>query len=153
MKLIANNKKASFNYFLSDFIQAGIVLEGSEVKSLRLGYANLDDSFVFLKDGEVFLKNAYIKPYEKSSSYIPDSRRSRKLLLNKMEIVRLEQKMRQKGFSCVPTKIYFQGGFVKVEIALAKGKKLYDKRDTLKEKSVQREIQNISKNFSKNVNI
>ena len=76
-----------------------------------------------------------------------------KLLLNKMEIVRLEQKMRQKGFSCVPTKIYFQGGFVKVEIALAKGKKLYDKRDTLKEKSVQREIQNISKNFSKNVNI
>ena len=153
MKLIANNKKASFNYFLSDFIQAGIVLEGREVKSLRLGHANLDDSFVFLKDGEVFLKNAYIKPYEKSSSYTPDSRRSRKLLLNKMEIVRLEQKMRQKGFSCVPTKIYFQGGFVKVEIALAKGKKLYDKRDTLKEKSVQREIQNISKNFSKIVNI
>lgn len=150
MKLIANNKKASFNYFLSDFMQAGIVLEGSEVKSLRLGGASLDDSFVFFRDGEIFLKNAYIKPYDKATSFAPDSRKTRKLLLNKAEIIKLQQKAQQKGFSCVPTKIYFEGGLVKVEIALAKGKKLYDKRDTLKEKSTKKDIETATRNFEKN---
>ena len=150
MKLITNNKKAGFNYFLSDFIQAGVVLEGSEVKSLRSGQASLDDSFVFIKDGEVFLKNCYIKPYEKSSSFTPDSRRSRKLLLNRGEITKLTQKMREKGYSCVPTKMYFENGLVKVEIALAKGKKLYDKRDTLKDKSVKKDIEIAARNFDKN---
>lgn len=149
MKLITNNKKAGFNFFLSDFVQAGIVLEGSEVKSLRSGHASLDDSFVFVKDGEVFLKNCYIKPYEKSSSFTPDSRRSRKLLLNKSEITKLSQRMREKGFSCVPTKMYFEGGLVKVEIALAKGKKLFDKRDTLKEKSTKKAIDLATRNFQK----
>ncbi len=150
MKIITNNKKAKFNYFLSDFLQTGIVLEGSEVKSLRSNHANLEDSFVFIKDHEVFLKNCYIAPYEKAAAYIPDSRRSRKLLLNKNEIIKLEQKMKQKGFSCVPTKMYFEGGLVKVEIALAKGKKLYDKRDTQKEKSTQKEIDVATRNFAKN---
>lgn len=149
MELITNNKKAGFNYFLSDFVQAGIVLEGSEVKSLRFGHASLDDSFVFVKDGEVFLKNCYIKPYEKSSSFTPDSRRSRKLLLNKSEILKLSQRMREKGYSCVPTKMYFEGGLVKVEIALAKGKKLFDKRDTLKEKSTKKDIEIATRNFQK----
>ncbi len=145
MKVISNNKKAFYNFFVSDLVEAGIVLEGCEVKSVRAGGASLTDSFVVIKNGEMFLKNAYIKPYEKTSSFKPDERRTRKLLLNKSEIQKFERMVKEKGFSIVPTKIYFNNsGKVKVEIGLAKGKKLYDKRQTLKEKSVKRDIERYS---------
>ena len=142
MKVISNNKNAFFNYFVSDLVEAGIVLEGCEVKSVRAGGASLTDSFVVVKNGEMFLKNAYIKPYEKTTSFKPDERRTRKLLLNKSEIQKFERMVKEKGFSIVATKIYFnQTGKVKVEIGLAKGKKLYDKRQTLKEKSIKRDVE------------
>lgn len=145
MKVISNNKKAFYNFFVSDLVEAGIVLEGCEVKSVRAGGASLTDSFVTIKNGEMFLKNAYIKPYEKTTSFKPDERRTRKLLLNKSEIQKFERMVKEKGFSIVPTKIYFNNAEkVKVEIGLAKGKKLYDKRQTLKEKSVKRDIERYS---------
>ena len=141
MKVISNNKKAFYNYFVSDLVEAGIVLEGCEVKSVRAGGASLIDSFVIIRNGEMFLKNAYIKPYEKTTSFKPDERRTRKLLLNKSEIQKFERMVKEKGYSIVPTKIYFnKAGKVKVEIGLARGKKLYDKRQTLKEKSIKRDI-------------
>lgn len=140
MKLITNNKKAFHDYFISDLYEAGIVLEGSEVKSIRGGGININDSFVNIKDGEVFLRNAYIKPYENTGSFQPDSRKTRKLLMHKAEIDKLQRKVMEKGFSLIPTKVYFNGGKVKVEIGLAKGKKLYDKRETLKEKSIKKDI-------------
>ena len=107
MKVISNNKKAFYNYFVSDLVEAGIVLEGCEVKSVRDGGASLVDSFVIVKNGEMFLKNAYIKPYEKTSSFKPDERRTRKLLLNKSEIQKFERMVKEKGFTIVATKIYF----------------------------------------------
>ena len=146
MKVVSNNKKAFFDFFISDLLETGIVLEGCEVKSVRAGGASLTDSFVVVKNGEMFLKNAYIKPYEKTSSFKPDERRSRKLLLNKAEILKYERMAKEKGFSIVATKIYFNdAGKVKVEIGLAKGKKLYDKRQTLKDKAVKRDIERYSK--------
>ena len=140
MKVISNNKKAFHNFFVSDLVEAGISLEGCEVKSLRLGGCNLDDAFIVIKNGEAILKNCYIKTYDKTSSFIPDTRRNRKLLLHKVEILKLEKKSKEKGFSIIPTKIYFKDNLVKVEIGLAKGKKLYDKRASLKDKAVKREI-------------
>ncbi|MBP3431277.1 MAG: SsrA-binding protein SmpB [Clostridia bacterium] len=141
MKIITNNKKAFFDYFVSDLVEAGIVLEGCEVKSVRAGGVSLVDSFVIIKNGELFLKNAYIKPYEKTTSFKPDERRTRKLLLNKSEIQKFERMAKEKGFTIVATKVYLKGGRVKVEIGLAKGKKLYDKRATLKEKAIKRDIE------------
>lgn len=140
MKLITNNKKAFHDYFISDLFEAGIVLEGSEVKSIRGGGVSLNDSFVNVKDGEIFLRNAYIKPYENTGAFVPDSRKTRKLLMHRAEIDKLERKIKEKGFSLVPTKMYFKDGRIKVEIGVAKGKKLYDKRETLKEKSIQKDI-------------
>ncbi len=140
MKLITNNKKAFHDYFISDLFEAGIVLEGSEVKSIRGGGVSLNDSFVNIKDGEIFLRNAYIKPYENTGAFVPDSRKTRKLLMHRAEIDKLERKIKEKGFSLVPTKMYFKDGRIKVEIGVAKGKKLYDKRETLKEKSIQKDI-------------
>lgn len=145
MKVISNNKRAYYDYFVSDLVEAGIVLEGSEVKSVRAGGASLSESFVIVKNGEIFLKNAYIKPYEQTISFKPDERRTRKLLLNKSEIEKFARAVKEKGFTLVATKIYFnKSGKVKVEIGLAKGKKLYDKRQTLKEKSVKRDIERYS---------
>ena len=140
IKLIASNKKAYHNYFISDLTEAGIVLEGSEVKSLRLNGMSLNESFVFVKNGEIFLKNAYIKLYDSTSAFKPDERRDRKLLLHKAEIEKLEHKVKEKGFSIMATKVYFLKGKVKVEIGLAKGKQLFDKRDALKDKSTAREV-------------
>ena len=145
MKVIANNKKAFHNYFISDLYEAGIALEGSEVKSVRAGGVSLNESFVNIKDGEIFLKNGYIKPYENAKSFAPDSRRTRKLLLHKQEIQKLEKKTKEKGYALIPTKIYFKNGRVKVEIGVAKGKKLYDKRQTLKEKVIKKDIQRATK--------
>ena len=145
MKVIANNKKAFFDYFVSDLVEAGIVLEGCEVKSVRAGGASLTDSFVQIKNGEMFLKNAYIKPYEKTSSFKPDERKTRKLLLNKSEIQKFERMAKEKGFTIIATKIYLNdAGRVKVEIGLAKGKKLYDKREDIAKKDQRREAE---KNF------
>ncbi|MDD4210857.1 MAG: SsrA-binding protein SmpB [Clostridia bacterium] len=140
MKIIASNKKAYFNYFIEDTFEAGISLVGSEVKSIRAGHISLDESFVAIYDGEVFLKNAYIKPYEKATSSVVDSKRDRKLLLNKKEIVKLSRQIAEKGFTMVATKVYFAHSLVKVQIALAKGKHLYDKKQVLKERDEAKDL-------------
>lgn len=147
MKVIANNKKAYFDFFISDNTEAGIELKGSEVKSIRAGGISLNESYVRVVGNEIFLINAFIKPFEKSSSFVPDSRRTRKLLLRKSEIAKLSQKVSEKGLTIVPLKVYLKGNLVKVEIGIGKGKKLFDKRETLKEKNAQREIESASKNF------
>lgn len=140
MKVIATNKKAYFNYFLSDEIEAGIQLEGSEVKSVRSGHISILESFINIKNGEVILKNCYIKPYQNAGSFVPDSRRDRKLLLHKSEIVKLEKKLQVQGTTLVPLKVYFNGNYVKIQIAIGKGKKLYDKRETLKKQTIERDM-------------
>lgn len=145
MKVIANNKRAYYDYFISDQLEAGIMLEGSEVKSVRAGGISLNESYVKIINGEIFLINSYIKPFEKSSAYTPDSRKSRKLLLSKRQIAKYEKQILEKGLTIVPLRVYLKGNLVKIEIGIGKGKKLYDKRETLKEKTVQREIDNAMK--------
>ena len=122
IKVIASNKKAFHNYFISNLTEAGIALVGSEVKSIRLNGISLNESYVLIKNGEIFLKNAYIKSYENASVFKPDERRDRKLLLHKKEIEKFEDAVKQKGFSIMATKVYLSKGKVKVEIGLAKGK-------------------------------
>lgn len=134
MKIVAKNKKAYFNYFIQDTFEAGLVLQGCEVKSIRASHVSLTDSFISIIDGEAFLKNAYIKPYEKTTSFIPNPRKERKLLLNKKEILKLSRLTLEKGYSIVPTKMYFKKSLVKLEIAVAKGKHLYDKKRVLAER-------------------
>lgn len=146
-QIIANNKKAFFEYFIDETFSAGIVLEGAEVKSVRAGGVSLLDSFVIIKNNEVFLKNAYIKPFEKATAFAPNERKDRKLLLNRREIQKLQRAKQEKGYTIVPLKVYFKNNLVKVDIALAKGKKLYDKKETLKEKSQKREIEQATKNL------
>ncbi len=140
IKLIASNKKAFHNYFISQQVEAGIVLEGSEVKSLRTNGMSLAESFIHIKNGEIFLKNAYIKTFENTSSFVPDERRERKLLMHKAEIEKLERKVKEKGYTLMATKVYFSKGKVKVEVALAKGKMLHDKREAMKEKVNKKEV-------------
>lgn len=138
--LIANNNKAHHNYFLSDFIECGIVLTGTEIKSLRNHGASLVDSYILFRNGEAYIFNMHIAPYEKGNIFNHEPRRTRKLLLHKLEIRKYDKKVREKCFTVVPTKLYFKGGRVKVEIALAKGKKLYDKREVSKQKDIKREL-------------
>lgn len=146
MEIIANNKKAFHNFFISNCVEAGISLEGCEVKSVRLGGVSILDSYVTIKNGEMFLKNAYIKPYEKANVFKAKEHRTRKLLLHRNEILKFEREVKEKGYTIVPTKLYINDdGLVKVEIGLAKGKKLYDKRQTLKDKQVKRDIERFSK--------
>jgi SsrA-binding protein len=145
IKTVCRNKKAGYNYHLSDFMEAGIVLLGAEVKSLREGRASLVDGYARVKGGEVFLYNTHITPYPFAHHIELNPMRTRKLLLNKREIKRLIGKTVEKGYSLIPTKIYFKGGRAKVEIALAKGKKKYDKRRVLKEKEMKREMDQIRK--------
>lgn len=140
MKVVASNKRAYFDYFIEDELQTGIVLVGSEVKSIRTGHISLNESFVSLSNGEVFLKNAYIKTYDHTKAYIVDERRDRKLLLNKSEINKLASKVKIKGYTLIATKVGFVNGLVKVNIALAKGKKNYDKKETIKRKDIDRDI-------------
>ena len=147
MKIIEKNKKAYFDYEIEEKIEAGIVLAGSEVKSIKLGNVNLRDSFCFVEGGEIFLKNCYVASYEKGSAFNEEPRRSRKLLLNKREIARLIGKMKTKGYSLIPLMIYFNKNLVKIEIALAKGKKLHDKRASLREKDVLREAERAIKDY------
>ncbi len=139
-KIIVDNRKAKHDYFLVEKFEAGIVLVGTEVKSLRAGRANLKDSYAQIDDGELYLYNMHISPYEHGSFSNVDPTRKRKLLMHKREIMRLLGKVKEKGLTLVPTKLYFSNGRVKVEIALAQGKKLHDKRATQKEKDAKREI-------------
>lgn len=140
IKIIASNKKAHFNYFLTDFIEAGIELKGTEIKSLRVTGATINDSYVVIRNEEAEIINLYIKPYDHGNLFNHDPLRNRKLLLHKHQIRWLAQKIKTEGFTVVPTKIYFSKGKVKVEIALAKGKHNYDKRETIKKRDIQREL-------------
>ncbi len=140
VKLISSNKKAYFNYFLSDFTEAGIELKGTEIKSLRVNGATIGDSYVVIRNGEAEIINMHIKAYEHGNIFNHDPLRNRKLLLHKREIRFLEQKIKAEGYTVVPTKIYFSHGKAKVEIALAKGKKNYDKRESIKKRDIEREI-------------
>jgi SsrA-binding protein len=139
IKTISQNRKAHHDYQIQETIEAGLVLTGPEVKSLRLGRANLKDSYAKLKGGEVFLYEVHISPYENSPLNEQDPTRTRKLLLHKQEIRRLKNKIQEKGLTIVPLRLYFLGGKAKVELALAKGKKLYDKREAIKKKDMKRE--------------
>ena len=140
IKIIAQNKKASFNYFLSDFTECGIVLQGTEIKSLRVHSCNLNDAYVVFRNGEAELLNVHIPVYEKGNIFNHNPLRTRKLLLHKKEIRWFTDKIQRGGFTVVPTKIYFSRGKAKVEIALAKGKKAYDKRETIKKRDIEREM-------------
>ena len=147
-KLIADNKKAYFDYFIEDKFQAGLVLEGVEIKSVRAGKVNLKDSYVMIKNGEVFLMGAHIAEYEKADGLNKvDTRRTRKLLLTKSEIRKLERKVNIKGYTIVPTKMYLSHNLAKLEIAVAKGKELYNKKDSLKEKDIKRETERMLKGY------
>ena len=139
LKIISNNRKARFNYFLSEFFEAGIVLTGSEVKSLRDGKANISESYAFDVAGEFFLVNSHIPSYKESSYNNHDPKRNRKLLLNKREINKLLGRINREGFTLIPTKMYFKNGKAKIEIAVAKGKKRYDKRHQKKQRDWNRE--------------
>ena len=139
-KLICNNKKAYHDFFIEEKFEAGMVLRGTEVKSLRMGKANLNDAFALVKNGEAFLNNLHISPYDFGNRENHDPDRMRKLLLHKKEIVKLFSKVREQGYSIVPLRLYFKEGLVKVEMGLAKGKKLYDKREDLKKKDDKREM-------------
>lgn len=150
MRVIANNKSAYYNYHISEKYEAGIVLEGCEVKSVRNGGVSINESFITIDNGELFLKNAFIKPYDKTTAYSPDSKRNRKLLLHQSEIAKIAKQKNIKGVTIVPLKVYINDkGLVKIEIALAKGKKLYDKRETLKTNVAKREIDKALKNASR----
>ena len=140
-KLIANNKKARFDYFIEDTYEAGIALHGTEVKSLRMGKCSIKESFIRIEKGEVYVYNMHISPYEKGNIFNKDPLRVRKLLLHKYEINKLEAQMAQKGYTIVPLNVYFSKGLVKVEIGLAKGKKLYDKRQDIAKKDQRREAE------------
>lgn len=143
-KLIYNNKKAYHDFFIEQTFEAGIVLKGYEVKSIRKNGINIKDSYCKIKDAEVFLLGSHISPYEFESNE-QDPTRDRKLLLKRKEIDKLIGKVQEKGYSLIPTKAYFKQGLVKIEIALAKGKQLHDKRKSIKEKEQNREIQRIMK--------
>ena len=140
-KLIANNKKAYHDYFIEEKYEAGIVLHGTEVKSLRLGQCSIKEAFISIDDGEIYIQRMHINPYEKGNIFNKDPLRKRKLLLHKTEINKIFGKSKEKGYTIVPLKVYFSGSLLKLEIALARGKKLYDKRDTIAKKDQQREAQ------------
>ena len=140
IKIIATNKKAHFNYFLSDFLEVGIELKGTEIKSLRVTGATIGDSYVVIRQEEAEIINMYIKPYDHGNLFNHDPLRSRKLLLHKHEIRWLSQKIKTEGYTVVPTKLYFSHGKAKLEIALAKGKKNYDKREIIKKRDIEREL-------------
>lgn len=143
------NKKAHFSYEIVEKFEAGIVLVGSEVKSIRLGQANIGDAFCFVEKGELVLKNCLINSYEKGSYYNEDERRTRKLLVHKAELKRLIGKSREKGLTLVPIKMYFVGSLVKVEVGLGRGKKLHDKKATLKERDINRDTERQIASYNK----
>ena len=140
VKVVAKNSKAYHDYFIEDKYEAGIELAGTEVKSIRLGHVNLKDSFCVVKDGEMSVIGMHISPYEKGNIFNKDPDRTRRLLMHKREILRLNAKVKQDGYSLIPLSIYFRGSRVKLELGLAKGKKLYDKRDSAAARDAKREM-------------
>lgn len=148
IKVIDNNKKAFHDYFIEETYEAGIVLTGAEVKSVRGGHMSLRDSFVIFKGGQALLVGAHIKPYEKGSFFNTDAKRTRVLLLNKGEINKLRGKTEAKGYTVVPTRVYFKKGLVKVEVGLAKGKEGHDKRRTIAERDAKRNIERTLKQYN-----
>ncbi|MBR6405255.1 MAG: SsrA-binding protein SmpB [Lachnospiraceae bacterium] len=140
-KLIANNKKAYHDYFIEDTYECGIVLSGTEVKSLRMGKGSIKESYVRIRNEEVVILGMHISPYEKGNIFNRDPLRERKLLMHKKEIRKLQGKLTEKGYTLVPLQVYFSGSLVKVEIALAKGKKLYDKREAIAKKDAMRDLE------------
>lgn len=140
-RLIANNKKAYHDYFVEETYEAGISLHGTEVKSLRMGKCSIKESFVRIENEEVFIYGMHISPYEKGNIFNKDPLRVKKLLLHKYEIRKMKGKIAEKGYTLVPLKVYFNGSLVKVEIGLAKGKKLYDKRQDIAKKDMRREAE------------
>ena len=140
VKVIASNRKAHFNYFLSDFTECGIVLKGTEIKSLRVHSCSIGDSYVIIRNGEAEIINMHINPYEQGNIFNQDPTRNRKLLLHKKEIKWFEERSQKGGYSIIPTRVYFRKGKCKVEIALGKGKKAYDKRETNKQRDLDRSM-------------
>ena len=147
-RIVATNKKAYHDYFVEDTYEAGIVLVGSEVKSIRQGALNLRDSFVIIKNGEAFVIGMHVSPYKRGSYFNVDARRTRKLLLNRAEINKLRGKVEQKGFTLIPLKVYFKESLVKIELGLCRGKELHDKRASRKEKENNRNLQRIIKEYN-----
>jgi SsrA-binding protein len=139
------NRKARFEFQIDKTWEAGLVLQGTEVKSLRAGNASFTDSFAYMKDGELWLKDLYIKEFEQGSYNNHDTRRIRKLLLNRAELEKIDRALKEKGYTIVPLALYFKKGKAKIEIGLAKGKKLYDKRATIAERDVKRELDRLKK--------
>jgi SsrA-binding protein len=144
-KVLVKNSKAFYDYFLDDFLEAGLVLTGTEIKSLRDGGGSLSDSYVILRSEEIFLLNMHIAPYKSGNLFNHEPLRTRKLLLNKKEILKYAKAVKEKGLTIVPTKIYLLRGRAKIEIALAKGKKNYDKRETIKAKDQARKLDRVNK--------
>ena len=140
-KLIANNKKAYHDFFLEERYEAGIELHGTEVKSMRMGKCSIKEAFIRIENGEVIIYGMHVSPYEKGNIFNRDPLRPKKLLMHKNEIRKLEQKIKEKGYTIVPVEVYFKGSLVKVQIALAKGKKQYDKRQDIAKKDMRREAE------------
>lgn len=140
-KLIANNKKAYHDFFIDETYECGIALHGTEVKSMRMGKCSIKEAFVRIEDGEVFVYGMHVSPYEKGNIFNKDPLRVKKLLLHKYEINKLLGKIKEKGYTLVPLQVYFKDGKVKVEIGLARGKKLYDKREAIAKKDQRREVE------------
>jgi SsrA-binding protein len=147
IKIVAENRKARFDYFIEDQIEAGMVLTGTEVKSLRQGKANLKDSYARIKNGEIFVHQLHISPYTFAYYDNHDPLRPRKLLMHKQEIKRLTSKLNERGFSLIPLRLYFREGRVKLLLALAKGKRKYDKRDTIRRRDEQRDLDRMRKEY------
>lgn len=141
VKLVANNKKAYHDFFIDDKFEAGIELFGTEVKSIRMGKCSIKESFIKIENGQVYIYGMHVSPYEKGNIFNKDPLRVKKLLLHKAEIRRLLSKIKEKGYTLVPLSVYFKGSLVKVEMGLARGKKLYDKRDDIAKKDAKREIE------------
>ena len=139
--IIASNKKAFHDYFIENKYEAGIVLAGSEVKSIRAGHVSIKECYVRIKNGELIILNMYVKNYEYSKTFMLEERRTRKLLMHKREISKLNEKVTQAGYTLVPLNIYLKNGLVKLEVGLAKGKQLHDKRDAIAKKDAQRDIE------------
>ena len=149
IKVLVSNNKAKFLYFLEDFLECGIELKGSEIKSIRHNGASLKDSYVIFKNGEAFLLNMHIAPYEHGNNFNHEPNRTRKLLMHKKEILKMEQKAKEKVMTVVPTKVYLKKGRLKIEIALAKGKKLFDKRETIKKRDDERMMAKMKKGIER----
>lgn len=148
MKTIASNRSATYEYFIEDRLEAGIVLEGAEVKSLRLGNCNLKDSFCFIREGQVTLKNMHIAVYDKAGAFnSKESKRDRRLLLHKNEIAKIVGKINEKGMTLVPLSLYLKDGLVKVELGVCRGKQTYDKKRSIAEKDRERDLQRQLKNY------